>query len=195
MRYFSGVFLFLCLAGVADAQYLTGGPYVGLSVGSFSYQENGENLGFGISDSTSAYRVLGGYQFSGVYAIEASWGRSGTFNERFQAFDPNVGNVSLEIGGEYEIATLRFVALAPFSSVNMFGGIGYFDASLDVSLRFESPVEVQTLTGEDSDDGLTAVGGIQYDLRRLSIRGEYEWFDTDDGVDTQSLNVAVVFRF
>ena len=47
----------------------------------------------------------------------------------------------------------------------------------------------------DEDDGLTAMGGIQFDMRRVSIRGEYEWFDTDDGVDAQSLNVAVIFRF
>ena len=195
MRYVSGVLVFLCLAGGAEAQYLAGGPYVGASVGSFSYRESGENLGVGVSDSTTAYRVLAGYQFRGVYAVEASWGRTGEFKERFDGFDPTVGNVSLEIGGEYEIAALRFVALAPFSSVNMFGGIGYFDATLDASVRFQTPNELQTATREDPDDGLTAVGGIQYDMRRVSIRGEYEWFDTDDGVDAQSLNVAVVFRF
>ncbi|MBN1240999.1 MAG: outer membrane beta-barrel protein [Gammaproteobacteria bacterium] len=194
MRYVSGVLVFLCLAGGAEAQYLSGGPYLGASVGSFSYREDGENLGVGVSDSTTAYRLLAGYQFRGVYAVEGSWGRTGTFKERFEFFDPS-GTVSFEVGGEYEIATLRFVALAPFSNVNMFGGIGYFDATLDAYQRFQTPDEVQTAMGEDADDGLTAVGGIQFDLRRLSIRGEYEWFDTDDGVDTQSLNVALLFRF
>lgn len=198
MRYISGIVLCLGLAGLAgtaEAQYLTGGPYLGVSVGSFSYREDGENLGIRVSDSTSAYRVLGGYQFRGVYALEASWGRSGTFDEELHGFSPSIGNVSLEVAGEYEVATLRFVALAPFSNINMFGGIGYFDAKADLSQRLVTPTEVQTWSGEDSDDGLTAIGGIQFDMRRLSIRGEYEWFDTDDGVDTQSLNVAVIFRF
>jgi len=198
MRYVIGLLLVVGFAASAEAQYLGGGPYAGVSLGSFTYRDSGENLGMRISDSTSAYRVLGGYRFfSGVYAIEGSWGRSGSFGERIDFFDPTAGNVSIEAGGEYEIAAVRFLALAPFSNVNMFGGIGYYDATLDAEARIQTqnPAEVQTLTGVDKDDGLTAIGGIQFDMRRLSIRGEYEWFDTDDGVDAQSLNVAVIFRF
>jgi opacity protein-like surface antigen len=194
MRYIAGVLLFLGLGAAVEAQEIRG-PYAGLSVGSFTYRDNGENLGAPISDSTSAYRVLGGWQFNSVYAFEAGWGRSGKFKERFDGFDPSVGNVSLEISGEYEIATLRFLAMAPLSNLNIFGGVGYYDAELDVSFRFQSPVEVQTVSGEDSDSGLTVLGGMQYEFRRFAVRGEYEWFDTDSGVDAYSLNLALIFRF
>jgi hypothetical protein len=194
MRYFAGVLLFLGLGAVAEAQEIRG-PYAGVSVGSFTYKENGENLGAPISDTSGAYRVLGGWQFNSVYALEGGWGKSGEFKERFDFFDPVVGNLSLEVFGEYEIKTLRFLAMAPLSNLNIFGGVGYYDAKLDASFRFQSPVEEQTGSGEASDDGLTVLGGVQYEFRRFALRGEYEWFDTDGGVDAYSLNVALIFRF
>lgn len=192
MRRIAGLLLLLGLSAGAPAQEVRG-IYAGLSVGYLGYDEDGDNLGAPISDSTSAYRIVGGYQFNSVYAVEAGWGASGEFGERFDGFDGS-GAVSLEIAAEYEISTLRFVTIAPFSGVNMFGGVGYYDATLDGAFRFQSTTEVVTGAFEDSDDGLTVLGGIVYEFDRIAVRGEYEWFDTDDA-DVQSLNFTAIFRF
>lgn len=194
MRHAATLLAFLGVAATADAQEIRG-IYAGLSVGYFGYEEGGENLGVRISENTSAYRALVGYQFNSVYGIELAAGRTGTFTERFSGVSPTVGEVSLEISGEYEVSTLRFVAFAPFSSLGMFGGAGYYDATLDASARFTSTGEVTTSFAEDTDDGLTVFGGVQFEFDRIAVRGEYEWFDTDDGVDAQSINVTGLFRF
>lgn len=194
MRYITGLLGLLCLGATAQAQEIRG-VYAGLSLGYLSYEESGDNLGVPISEGASAYRIVGGYQFNSVYALEAGWGESGTFTERFGGFDQSGEDVSLELSGEYELATLRFIATAPFSSFGMFGGAGYYDATLKASSRFQSSAGINTASGEDTDDGLTVVGGVQYEFDRIALRGEYEWFDTDDGVETQSINVTAIFRF
>lgn len=193
MRCTVALLLLLGATGGAGAQEIQG-VYVGLSAGYFDYSEDGESLGAPVSDTTSSYRVVAGYQFNSIYAVEVTRGATGTFKERLFGFDPNVGELSLEVSGEYEITTLRFVALAPFSSIGMFGGFGYYDATLDSAFRFESPAEVVTGMQQVDDNGLTVAGGIQYEFERIAVRGEYEWFDIDD-VDAQSLSVTALFRF
>lgn len=194
MRWIGGLLALLGCAAGAEAQE-PHGAYAGASLGYFSYEEGGENLGAPISDGAGAYRIVGGYQFNSVYALEAGWGRSGRFSESFSAFDPSVGELSLELSGEYEISTLRFIAFAPLSNFGMFGGAGYYDTTLDASSRFESPVELDVQSGEITDDGLTAVGGFQFELDRFALRGEYEWFDADSGVEAQSFNFTALVRF
>lgn len=194
MRHLVGLLAFLGFGAAVQAQEIQGG-YLGLALGSLRYDDSGENLGLPIAENTTSYRVIGGYQFNSVYSVEAGWSVSDTFGERFFAFDQNGDTVSLDIQGEYEIATLRVLAVAPFSNLNIFGGVGYYDASLEASFRFQSPDGIETQSGEGEDDGVTVVGGVQYEFRRFALRGEYEWFDTDDGVDLQSFNVGVLFRF
>jgi opacity protein-like surface antigen len=193
MRYLMFCLVISLAAFAVDAQEIRGG-YVGVATGAFKYDDNGDGLGLPVSDTTSGYRVLGGFQFNSVYAIEAGFGVSGTVKESYRGFDPTLGTVTLDIEADYDIATLRFLAFAPFSNLNIFGGIGYYDASIEASFRYRSSVEDVDETAEGDDDGLTAVGGVQYELSRWAIRGEYEWFDTDN-VDAQSLNIMVLFRF
>lgn len=194
MRRIAGLVLLLGLSAGAQSQEIRG-VYAGASLGLFSYNEDGDNLGAPVSDNTEAYRIFGGYQFNSVYAIEAGWGVSGEFGERFGGFDAMGERISLSLAGEYEISTLRFIALAPFSQLGMFGGVGYYDATLDASFRFQSPAQDSMGSFEDSDDGLTVVGGIIYEFDRIAVRGEYEWFDADNSVELQSLSVSALFRF
>lgn len=193
MRFFIGCVLFLGLA-VPQAQEIEGG-YVGVSLGSFDYTDDGEIFGIPFADSATSYRVLGGYQFNDYYAVEATVGATSDVKESFRAVDPFFGNVSLDIKGQYEIATVRVLAFAPLTSMSVFGGIGYYDATLDLSLAYQDAFDSITLSEESSQDGATILGGVQFEMRRFAIRGEYEWFDTDGGVDVYNLSATVVFRF
>lgn len=194
MRRIGALLVLLGCAAAADAQQLRG-AYAGAALGYFTYEEDGENLGFPISDGAGGYRVLGGYQFNSAYALEAVWGRSGQFSETFRAVDSSGNPGPLELGGEYEISTLRFIAFAPLSNFGMFGGAGYYDAKLDLFGRFESVQGIRTRSAEGADDGLTVVGGFQFEFTRFALRGEFEWFDADNGVDAQSVNVTGLLRF
>lgn len=178
----------LVLAGAAGAQETRGG-YVGAAYGLISYDEMVElpEVRIPVSDSAGAYRLLGGWQLNSNYAIEVGWTKTSGLSEDF--------GFLVNVDVEFEAATLRGLALAPFGNIAMFGGLGYYDATAKIDVVIDFGDEVLRFSGKNSDSGLTAVGGIQFDLSRLSIRGEYEWFDTDGNTDASSLNVGVLFRF
>ncbi len=179
----------LALVGAAQAQEIRG-AYLGAAYGLVSFDERIELPEVAIipvSDTAGAYRLLGGFQLNSNYAIELGWTKTSGLSEDLGAF--------LNVDAEFEAATLRGIALAPFGSLSMFGGLGYYDATIRTDIVFnliDGPLRFST---KDSDSGLTAVGGIQFDLSRISIRGEYEWFDTDGNTDASSLNIGVLFRF
>ncbi|HEU4618338.1 MAG TPA: porin family protein [Gammaproteobacteria bacterium] len=172
------------------------GPYAGVSLGSFSYQQN-EKGPFGIpfSDSNSSYRLFGGYQLNSAYGIEVGWQKTGDFTQSFSGFDPTVGNQSIDLATSYEIKTLRLVLLAPFSSISMYGAVGYYDADIEGTLLYRDQTQVVESKGTDSDNGATVAGGVQFDLKKVSIRGEYEWFKARSGIDTNNISVGVLFMF
>ena len=184
--------LLISAAAGVHGQEIQGG-YVGLSVGSFDFKSDDE-FGLRLSDNASAYRVLGGYQFNSNYAIEATWTATDDIEETFRASDPVLGDVSLRIAADYEITTVRFIAMAPMDSFSIFGGGGFYDADVTRSLRFQDAFDILEFEEDDSESGAMVVGGIQYEFRRIAVRGEYEWFDTDD-IDASLLTVSAIFRF
>lgn len=193
----TAVLLSTCLlAGAAHAQEIRG-PYVGVGAGFMSYKENDEETGFRVSDNAGVYRIIGGYQLNSNYGIEVGWGRSSDIEEQLffpVAFPDRIEFVSVKFGVETEIKTLRVVALAPFSNLNMFGSLGYYDAEFKRSVTIDFPGDPFRDSFKSSDSGVTVAGGIQYEWPRIALRGEYEWFDTDD-IDTGAINVIAVFRF
>lgn len=189
MRHFLGFIVFFGLVAGAQAQEVRGG-YLGAAVGSFNFKDGD----FSISDTASSYRLLGGWQFNSNYAVEAGWGESGDVSETFYGFSPN-GEARVDFERSYEIWSIRALTMAPFSSISIFGGAGYYDATLTSSNRFQDPAEIIVETEESTDNGATVVGGFQFDMRRITLRGEYEWFDTDGSIDATSLNFVALFRF
>jgi OOP family OmpA-OmpF porin len=194
MRGVWGLAVLLGLSAAAQAQEIQGG-YVGVSAGYFQYQESAENLGLPIEDSTSSYRVFGGYQFNDYYAVEAGWQATGDIKEGFNFLDPTFGSISFNVRADYEIATLRVLAMAPLQTMSIFGALGYYDSTLSVSLRLQDAFDTFEASEQTSGDGVTVAGGMQWELDRVAIRAEYEWFDTDGNVDANNLGVSVLFRF
>ncbi|HEX5418854.1 MAG TPA: outer membrane beta-barrel protein [Gammaproteobacteria bacterium] len=187
----------LCFWAVAVQAQEAGGPYVGVSIGDFGYDQ-GDDGPFGVpySSSRGAYRLFGGYQLDNVYAIEVGWEKTNDLTGEALGFSPTLGPELAVMSANYEISSIRLMAFAPFSSVRMFGAIGYYDAKLDVSAQFETSTDV-VFKGEDklSGNGGMVIGGVQYDMKRFSIRGEYEWLHTKNLPSAQSINVGVLFMF
>jgi hypothetical protein len=79
----------------------------------------------------------------------------------------------------------------------LFAGAGYFSASLSGDVDVAGFGTVSSLDGNDS--GATAKIGIQrdfgLDLKSLSIRGHYDWYDFGDGIDASGFTIAMLFRF
>lgn len=182
------------LAGTVEAQEISG-IYLGLGAGLFNYEEESEIFGgLRISDGAGIYRIVGGYQLNSNYAIEAGWVQGNDVKEQFFAGNTAGDLVTLNLAIESEIKTLRVLAFAPFSGLGMFGSVGYFDADFTTNASIVDPLNPQSGSFERSDSGVTVAGGIQYEWSRIALRGEYEWFDTDD-IDATAFNLIAVFRF
>jgi OmpA-OmpF porin, OOP family len=164
------------------------GPYLGLSLGAFDYeQENGE-LGMSVDDTTPAYRIIGGYRFNEHFALEGSWGKSGDLGE-----STVFGNVGADIEGEYEVRTIRAIGILPLGEkVSLYGALGYYDAKLDATVTTTS--FLGSFDVEDTSDGPTLAVGVLFDLERVDVRAEIERF-IDAGSDALEFKVGVFFRF
>jgi Outer membrane protein beta-barrel domain len=189
--------LALCAACSQPAQAQDDrGAYFGGMLGTFDYEENGpEELT--ISDSTTAYQIFGGYRVNEHFAAELGIGKTGDIEDTFDDDLPPIGTVTLESELTLDIYTLRALGILPLDQFSLFAGIGYFSASFGGPVDLPGFGTVGEFDGHES--GSHAVLGIQrdfsLDLRNLSIRGQYEWFDMDSEVDTSGLSVGVVMRF
>jgi OmpA-OmpF porin, OOP family len=192
MKYLICLGMSLAFVHAASAQENRGG-YLGFSVGSFSYEEEDEDFGIVvIDDTTSAYRIIGGYRFNDHFALEGGWGKTGDFEENFTELVPPFGTITFSLSGEYEVLMVRALGIVPFERVSLLGGVGYYDADLDYTI---SVTGFGAGAGEAGDDGATLVGGFEFNLERLDIRTEVEWFDSDDGVKAWDFSVGLLFRF
>jgi hypothetical protein len=179
------------LLGTAAFAQPDSGPYIGVAAGSFSYEESDDDFGTLIDVTTSSYRLIGGYQIHESLAVGGGIGKTGDIKESFPLAP--FGSGSLDVRAEYEVLTVRALWLVPVSSVDLFGGVGYFDATVNVDVSatgFGSLGE-----SEEDDSGATLFGGLHFYLDNVTLRGEYEWFDSDGDVDTWNLAVGVLFHF
>lgn len=192
MKYLVCLAMSLAFVQAAGAQERSG-AYMGFSIGSFTYEEQDDELGITVvDDSASAYRIMGGYRFNDNFAVEGGWGETGDLEESFSAFVPGFGNLTLNMKGDYEVLTVRALGIVPFDKVSLIGGVGYFDAELNATV---SVTGLGSGDAEASDDGATLVGGLEFNLQRVDIRTELEWFDTDDDIEAWDVSVGVLFRF
>jgi hypothetical protein len=165
------------------------GPYLGLSLGSFNYeQENGE-FGIFVEDTTPGYRIIGGYRFNDHFALEGTWGENPNLEDTTVFSNGTVG-----VRGEYEVRTVRALGILPLGDkVSLYGALGYYDAVLDATVT-SSLVSSRPYDVEDTSDGATLALGVQFDLERVDIRAELEKF-LDSGSEAWGFNVGVFFRF
>lgn len=181
-----------CLAaGVAHAQDDLVGPYFGVSLGYFDYEEIDEENGFFLDDTTTSYRLIGGYHLNENLAIEATLGKTSDLKQSFNLFPPGSG--TFDVRADLEVVTIRALGLVPLDQIDLFGGIGYYDATITASANATGIGSLGEF--KDDDSGLLILGGVNWYLRKFTIRGEYEWFDTDSDTDASNLSVGILFRF
>jgi OmpA-OmpF porin, OOP family len=188
MKYAMPVAVVLLCVSSAHAQEWDGsGAYTGASLSQLRYKERDGD--FSISDTASAYRLLGGYRFNQHFAMEGSWGSSSGIK---QSYDDSFLGTPFDLKGKFETYTLRAVGMLPLRSVGLFGGVGYYDS--DTKWTASAP-GLGSESFKIGDDGATLIGGMQFDMNRFRLRLEYEWFDTDSNIDASTLGFGMMFRF
>ena len=173
----------------ASAQ-LDSGYYLGASLGKLDYGDNA--FGRSISDSTNFNRIYGGFRFDDIWALEANYGQSGLLEWRESAFLPGTGTYSADVAANWDIFQVRGIAhLKKF-----YGGVAYWRANIDFDVLLTDPVSGRSIfSTSDDDTGYSFIVGGEWELDEWAIRGEYEYFDTDSGVDISILSFGAHLKF
>ena len=195
MKRFILIVMAIGLAHVAAAQEDANdedrGPYLGLSLGAFSYEKDNRPFGIHVDDTTSAYRIIGGYRFNEHFALEGAWGETGDIEDTVTV-GTSQGDLGIDVKGEYEVLTIRALGIMPLGEkVSLYGGLGYYNATVTTHIL----ADVGSYDFEDRANGATVVGGVEFKLERMNIRAEIERSEVDGGTDTWDINVGMLFRF
>ena len=197
MRIWIAVFVGL-LANPAFGQDVSGG-YIGATLGDVTYTEraDGTVTQSDFDGSASAFRLYGGYRLGRLLALELGYAETDSVSDTVD-MDLN-GVVPVDVSNDFTVTTARALVhfpisaeRLPFVSLSIFAGAGVYDADITSEVSFAG---LSAGTIETSEDGSTALLGLQLDFPRVSIRGEYEWFDTESVVDIRSAGIGVIFRF
>jgi hypothetical protein len=188
--------LSLALAPLAHAQS-DKGMYFGAGLGSFDYDETSSGSFLGVNDSSYAYHLFGGYKFNEHIALEGGMSGTGELEETIPQTLQGIGTVDLNFVLRWNIYKVNALGILPFDKFSLFGGVGYFSASLDGDV--EAPGFGSVGTVSDHMSGADATFGIQrdfgLDLKSVSVRGQFDWYDFDHNVDVSGITLAVLFRF
>jgi len=177
-------FILLTMAFAVSSIAFAGppGPYIGVE-GVYSSADVSES-GLSFDDNTFGFKLYGGYRF-GVgnaldnFALEASWQDLGEFGDNILG-----SKVELEVDG-FTVDALGFIPLS--DRIELFGKVGYFD--------FDGGVSIDGINfGSDSENGLNLGIGIDSQIGRTSIRGEFTWFDVD-GIDLWTVGIGAQWNF
>jgi OmpA-OmpF porin, OOP family len=165
--------------------------YYGLALGTFDYDES---VGFDsqrISDSTSSWRAMVGYQFMEHLTVEGGYGQTGTIRDTAALPTFPSGTVDLTFAYEFKILTVRLLGVLPFDNgLSLLGGLGYSDMKLD----FDITDGVDTLSGDNNSNEPGYYIGAQYDWDRIAVRVGYEKFDFDGDVDVTETMITFFYK-
>lgn len=179
--------------------------YAGIGYGSFSYSEStGDAILGDVEDSEARWKLFGGFEFNDNVALEIQYGKSGDLIDSKTAFlllddDAVPDEITGRLVTDFTITALNAIGQVPFEWGALLGGIGYFSSDSSFTAVANAPCcGSLSNSGSISDNGLSAMLGIEYRFGRFGtrygIRLEYEWWDMGD-VDTSAIGLALSYGF
>jgi len=169
----------MAIPGIAAAD---SGLFVGGSIGSATIDDGFD--GVNLDADTSAYRIVGGYQFGDLFGLEIGYQDFGTLDE-IVIIGPISSLTRISAEGWTAGGTLDL----PISdSVSLFGRAGFFFWDADVSIDGFS-IDVP------SDENPYYGAGARLKVSsNLSLIGDWSRFELDD-VDTDVISIGFQYRF
>ena len=172
---------------LAVAQAADAGWYAGVSLGQ-SKADCASGLGATSCDDTdSAWKILGGYQFSRYLGAELGYQDLGKVNATVGASSASVKTKA------WDLAAVGTLPIA--DKFSAFGKLGMYRADSDLSSDVLA-------SGSESKSDLTYGLGLQYDFTRsVGMRGEWQRFqkvggdDVGGESDIDVMSVGVLYRF
>ena len=156
-----------------------GGVYLGGGLGTaFVEDSSGNPSGNSFDESSTAYRLFGGYRFDAIPLVKLS----GELGYR-DLGNPSAGGLGYEVSG-FDYSALAGIAVGPVEVYARLGAVRY---------QLE-----KTSTGATSEfDGTAPLYGIgaSFKLFGLGVRGEYEVMDVDELEKSDAVWVSVFYEF
>ena len=189
--------LFLGLA--SSAALAQEGIYVGIGVGSMDYSETTQSgLIPKVEDQVSAYKLYGGFEINDHFAIEINYGETDDVMDSGSQFIPGLGTVTQSTTTELATTVLRGIGQLSYEWGVLQGAIGFYSAEIDFLDTLMVNGSSGTIGGGFSDDGLSAMIGIEWRFGRFGtgfgVRLEYEWLDISD-IDAETIGLGIAYRF
>jgi OOP family OmpA-OmpF porin len=171
----------------AAAQMNTSAFYVGGSLGQSKFKNSCTGLpaGFSCDEKDTAWRILGGYQFTPNIAAELGYHNFGETKASSSGFEV-----------KDKASAWELVALGMWPIANQFGIYGKLGAHHSES-KLES--NLPGTGGKETGNGLTFGAGLQWNVMApLALRAEWQRYDKVGGVSDNKLDVlslGAVYRF
>lgn len=169
------------VAATALAEPAAAQAYVGGTLGASKVNDGcaGAPAGVTCDDSSTAWRILGGYQFHPHFAGEMAYhalgkvsatGPGGTADAKAHAFE------------------MLGVGSLPLGPVSLYGKLGVYSAEI------RGGGAAAGLRGSSSD--LTLGAGVQWEAtRNVGLRAEWQRYLDVGGADFDLLSVGFIYRF
>jgi OOP family OmpA-OmpF porin len=197
---------FSAVLGITSAQAADTGFYVGGSFGQSKVSDfNGSDLDaelatLGITSSSSTddtdtgWKAFAGYRLMKYMAVEGAYTNFGEATAHSIITSPLSGVVDTTV--EAEAWTVSALGILPLGDqFSLFGRLGVNFWNIDVSAAGTGGGGIATAS--EDDDGTDWVYGVgaAYNLtNNLSVRGEWERYDFDDG-DVDLLSAGISWNF
>lgn len=158
------------------------GLFVGGSIGSTTIDDAFD--GVDLDADATAYRIVGGYQFSDLFGIELGYQDFGDIDETIVA-GPVASQASISADGWTLGGTLSLPVSDTFSLIGR-AGVFFWDADVSVDgFSIDVPGDENPYYG---------AGGRVEISKNLSLLGDWSRFELDD-VDTDVISIGFQYRF
>ena len=174
--------------------------HFGISYSRVAYEATSIIQDHSVDKGEGERRVFGGHRLTDNLYIEGSWINITGFDGSFVTDVSGYGDeITLNFDADYHMVTARVLGILPKEKVNLFGGIGVYYSSFDA--RSSYPIfkiySNQVEAAKTSESGATLIVGVEYKLPRISrvhLRLDYEWFDSESGIDVSAVSLGFVIR-
>jgi len=171
--------VFMAIPGIAAADT---GFFVGGSYGSATIDDGFDDVN--LDTDTSAYRFVGGYQFSDLFGLEIGYQDFGDFDENL-VISPISSLISISAEGWTAGGTLDLPLSDNFS---LFGRGGVFFWEADVS------IDGFSINVPSDENPYYGAGARLKVSSNLSLIGDWSRFELDE-VDTDVFSICRQYRF
>jgi hypothetical protein len=150
------------------------GFYVGASVGAVTIEEKISDFDdIDFDESNFAFKIFGGYQFNGLFALEGGYVDFGSSSNDF---------LDLDVYGIDAFGVVG-IPIGPIRGFAKAGGI-YWDAEAEV---------LDIFNADDDGFDFAAGVGLELEILGLGVRGEIEYFDVADSVWMYTVGATFTF--